>query len=115
MRFVLDRDVDIRVRRVLTARSHEAWQAPPHLERDDDISAYADDKNAAVITHDVEFTYRRRRHTFGQHIRLMCEQTDAVKVMELHHDELIELMSKNPTGVFIVSNSRVEFKPPRWD
>lgn len=116
LRFVLDNNVDVRVCRALAKLGgHDCWPAPQQLEQDDDVSIYADDKGAAVVTHDVEFTYRRQRRTFGQHVRLMCTEPEAVKVVELHHDELIRQMTASPVGVFVVSWSRVEFKPPRWE
>lgn len=57
MRFVLDYDVDVRVCQLFTASGHECWRAPDGLIEDDDISVYADDRNAVVLSHDREFAY----------------------------------------------------------
>lgn len=115
MRFVLDYDVDVRVCQLFTASGHECWRAPDGLIEDDDISVYADDRNAVVLSHDREFAYRRQRRTFGQHVRLACKQPEALDVLEEHLDELIDLLEQHAVGVFVVSRSRVEFKAPRWE
>lgn len=115
MRFVLDHDVDVAVRGLLTALGHECWRAPTYLEVDDDVSVYADDKDAVVVTHDVEFTRRRQLRTFGRHVRLRCDQVDGVEVLAGHIHELVDLLATQAEGVFIVSRSRIEFKAPRWE
>lgn len=115
MRFVLDYDVDVRVCELLMAAGHECWRAPEGLVEDDDISVYADDRGAVVVSHDRGFAYRRQRRTFGQHVRLACKQPMAVGVLEAHLDKVIGLLTQRPTGVFVVSRERVEFKPHRWE
>ena len=115
MRFVLDYDVDIRICQLLSEAGHKCWRAPEGLIEDDDVSVYADDRKAVVVSHDREFAYRRQRNTFGQHVRLACEQPEAVAVLGSHLDELVDLLNQHAVGVFVVSRSRVEFKPPRWE
>lgn len=114
MRFVLDYDVDVKVCGVLTRAGHECWRAPEGLLEDDDISVYADDRGAIVVSHDRDFAYRRQRRTFGQHVRLACRQPDAIAVLEAHLDQLESLLAGHEIGVFVVSRNRIEVKPPRW-
>jgi predicted nuclease of predicted toxin-antitoxin system len=84
MRFVLDHDVDIRVGQVIRRAGQTCWRAPEGLAgegRDDELSVYAEEKEAIVVTHDREFTQRRQRNTFGQHVRLVCPHPEAVPVV----------------------------------
>ena len=59
------------------------------MAEDDDVSVYADDKGAVLITHDAELTERRKVNTFGKHVRLKGQQPDAREVLEAHLDELV--------------------------
>ena len=68
MRFLLDENVDARVRRVFTERSHECWTVPEANlagDTDDDVTVYAMDHDAVVVTHDIEFSKRRERAAIG--------------------------------------------------
>jgi hypothetical protein len=69
---------------------HECWSAAAaglagdDAAEDDDVSVYADEKGAVVITHDREFSLRRRRNTFGRHVWLRCLEPMAVDVLADH-------------------------------
>lgn len=83
MRFVLDQDVDARLVGLLVSNGHDAWTVAaagiPDAQ-DDDISVDAGQKEAVVVTHDVEFSARRRRNPHGRHIQLGCAEPEAVQV-----------------------------------
>lgn len=92
MRFVLDQDVDAALVGVLVAAGHEAWTvaaAGIPDAADDDVSVYAAQKDAVVITHDVEFSARRRRNPHGRHVQLGCPEPDAVEVVGARIVELV--------------------------
>lgn len=78
---MLDEDVDAKaVGSFLRQRGHDCWSVVDAGLRgtdDDAVAAYADDRSAVLITHDVEATQRRRRFTFGRHLFLRCHQLDA--------------------------------------
>lgn len=96
MRFVCDHDVDAAVAKMLRSRGHDAWTvgvAGLALAVDDALTAYADDHDAALVTHDVEFSTRRRRNVVGQHIWLRCLEYDAVDLLEKHLDEILALLA----------------------
>lgn len=85
MRFVLDQDVDVATRAWLVQQGNEAWtaaQAGMPLATDDDLTVYATDQNAVLVTHDREFSQRRRRNVVGRHIWLQCDEWDAVELLE---------------------------------
>lgn len=120
MRFVLDNDVDAAVVGVITSAGHQAWTAASaglagsDSANDDEVSVYAAEHGAAVMTHDVEFTRRRRRNTFGHHVHLRCENPDAVELVQLHLDEVVEHLASTETLVVKVSRAGVERYPPLW-
>jgi predicted nuclease of predicted toxin-antitoxin system len=95
VRFVLDQDVDIAVKAMLRQRGHEAWtvsEAGLASAADDDITVYAHDRGAVLLTHDAEFSRRRRRNTIGRHVRLRCAEPDAVDVLSARLDQLIQIL-----------------------
>lgn len=121
MRFVLDSDVDANVVGVLVRAGHQAWTASQaglagrYAAVDDAVSIYAQDKDAVVITHDKEFTLRRRKNTFGQHIHLTCEQPDAEDVVERFLDEIVHRLTERNPLVVEVSVNGVTTHPPQWE
>lgn len=97
MRFFLDQNVDARVRRFFVERGHESWTADESglsREADNNLTVYATEKKAVVITHDKEFSQRRRRHIVGQHIYLRCDEPDAIDVLEAHFDDFLPLLER---------------------
>jgi predicted nuclease of predicted toxin-antitoxin system len=121
VRFLLDNDVDVAVGRVLRSAGHECWTAAEanlagHVAADDDeVSVYAHDKSAVVITHDREFSQRRLRNTFGKHVWLRCEQPDAASLIARHLDDLVQALNQHEEVVVMVSfDGGVEARPPSW-
>ncbi|GGF48590.1 hypothetical protein GCM10011519_23280 [Marmoricola endophyticus] len=91
MRFVLDQDVDAALVTTLVASGHEAWTvaaAGIPDAADDDVSVYAAAKDAVVVTHDIEFSARRRKNPHGRHVQLGCPEPDAVDLVGACIDEL---------------------------
>jgi predicted nuclease of predicted toxin-antitoxin system len=96
VRFYLDNDVDARCRSVLNP-PHECWtaaQAGRSLATDDDQSVYADDMDAVIVTHDKEFTDRRKRNTTGRHIRLCCEQPDGPSYLARWLEDILPILER---------------------
>lgn len=121
MRFLLDNDVDAAIVGLLMSNGHQAWTAAEaglagrNSAEDDFVSVYADEKGAVVVTHDVEFTLRRRRNTFGQHVHLRCEHPDAYDVVQRHLDEILAKLDAMSVCVVKVSQNEVDLYPPQWD
>lgn len=95
MRFYLDNDVDARCRRPLEAVGHHAWtaaQAGRPDAPDDDQTIYATGRGAVLVTHDREFTERRKRNTIGGHLRLCCEQPDGPEILGRWLDDLVPIL-----------------------
>lgn len=81
---------------------------------DDDVSVYADEQAAVVITHDREFSLRRRRNTFGRHVWLRCLEPKAAEVLAVHLDQLVGLLEDMPAVVIEVRPDSVIVHPPAW-
>jgi predicted nuclease of predicted toxin-antitoxin system len=118
VRFVLDHDVDVRVGAVLRQAGHESWPSTAGLAAsadDDAVAVYADDRGAVLITHDREFTRRRMRNTIGRHVRLDCEQPDAVIVVGTHLEELVAALERTNDVVLVVSAAGVTRHAGQWE
>lgn len=100
MRFYLDNDVSVAVcRDLLTPAGHECWGAASAgrmFATDDEQTVYADDHDAVIITHDREFTARRKKNSIGRHVCLCCEQPDAVEVLAEHLDLVVTVLAARP-------------------
>jgi len=98
VRFVCDQDVDVRVAAVLRGLGHEAWTAAEAgLSRasDDELSFYAITRKAALLSHDIEFSERRRRNVIGRHIFLRCNEWDAAAILERYAPEFIPILERH--------------------
>jgi predicted nuclease of predicted toxin-antitoxin system len=63
VRFLLDNDVAVTVRRVLADAGHECWTAAEanlHDAPDNALAVYAADRGAALVSHDAQFARRSR-------------------------------------------------------
>lgn len=101
----------------LNQLGHEAWtaqQANLSGSRDDELTAYADDRGAVLLTHDVEFSKRRRRHVVGWHVRLRCVEEEAADLLEKHLDEIVALIRPGRDVFIAVSKAGLELSR-RWD
>lgn len=96
MRFVCDHDVDAAVAATLRRLGHNAWTAANaglSAVGDDELTVYADDLSAALLTHDREFSERRRKNVIGKHVWLRCSEMEAADLVEEHIDELAAALS----------------------
>jgi predicted nuclease of predicted toxin-antitoxin system len=116
VRFVLDQNVDARLGRVFRTHGHECWpvgRANLALAADDELTAYAYDKDAVMVTHDVEFSQRRARNAIGKHLQLRCEEPDAVELVTLHFDAIIANL-KSGEHVFVQVSADGCTRSMRW-
>ena len=111
MKFFLDQNVDARLRKFLTERGHSAWTADDaglSRENDPNLTVYSMDRGAALITHDVEFSRRRRRNVMGWHIFLDCKEPHAREVMGFHFDDVYPILQRYPD--LYVAMTRTKFE-----
>lgn len=106
MRFVLDHDVHVGCRRILTDAGHHCWtvgQAGRATDTDDEQSLYAQRKGAVLISQDREFTQRRKKAVIGRHVRLKCPAPDAPDVLAAHLPELLAILGALEHVVVVMS------------
>ena len=110
MRFFLDQDVPVSVRRMLVSEGHQCWTANEAglaaEPQDDSLTVYADDKDAVLVTLDREFSERRRKNTIGRHIWLRCREHEAAEILRSHLTEVLQYL-RRPDVVIVVSRDSV--------
>ena len=82
---------------MLRRRGHNAWTAANARRsraQDDELTVYADDRDAVLISHDVEFSERRKRNVVGRHVFLRCNEWEAAGLLERHLDDLVPVLSR---------------------
>jgi predicted nuclease of predicted toxin-antitoxin system len=87
MRFFLDQNVDARVGAMLRAEGHHVWSAHDagmSDNGDDELTVYAVDRRAVLVTHDREFSRRRRANVIGRRLWLDCPEPDASELLKAH-------------------------------
>ncbi len=98
-----DHNVDARVAAWLRKLGHEAWTAADaglNSARDDDLTVYAGNQRAVLVSHDSEFSQRRRRNVVGRHIFLQCNEWEAADVLERHLDFMLPVLEHH-TDVYV--------------
>jgi predicted nuclease of predicted toxin-antitoxin system len=116
VRFVCDEGVDANVAARLRQLKHQAWTIPAaglHGVGDDDVTVYACNHNAVVLTHDKEFSQRRRRNVIGRHIQLRCLEWEAADLLAEYLDELLPILRRS--DVFISLSAHGFELSRRWD
>lgn len=95
MRFLLDHDVDAAVGRMLRQRGHECWTAGSAglaRAKDDELTVWAAERRAVVVSTDGEFGHRRMQNAIGWHVWLRCSDWEAGGILEGHLDEVLSLL-----------------------
>jgi predicted nuclease of predicted toxin-antitoxin system len=117
MRFLLDEDVDSEVARRLIALGHEAWtavQAGLSSAGDDTLTAYAHDRKAVLLTHDREFSARRRRNVIGWHVQLRCVEEEAADLLARRLADVLALVRPGDDVFIALSKGGLEMSK-RWE
>lgn len=111
MRFFLDNDVPVSVGQMLRKFGHDCWTAADaglaDEGSDDNLSVYATEHRAALVTLDREFTMRRRRNPIGRHIRLRCTEPEAAVVLAGRLVEVLGYLERDHVTVVV---SKLEVK-----
>jgi predicted nuclease of predicted toxin-antitoxin system len=105
VRFFLDNDVPVSVGRMLRRHGHACWTAAEaglaDEGQDDNLSVYADVRDAVLITLDREFTLRRRHNPIGRHVRLRCPEPEAAPVLSAKLDEVLAYLQREHVTVSV--------------
>jgi uncharacterized protein with PIN domain len=117
MFFILDHDVAADVGRVIRHARHTCEMVgAAGLARadDDDVSVFADNHHATLLTHDQELITRRRRNTFGRHVHLDCREWEAATLVQAHLDELVTMVASRDAIVVKLSQTGLKPYRRRW-
>lgn len=112
MKFVLDEDVDARLRKDIEAAGHDCWtiqQSGLSAEQDANVAVYAQRHGAVLVTNDREFSQRAKKRVYGQHIYLNCGDLQAREILNLHLGDLVGMLERHEHLYASVSRERVEF------
>jgi predicted nuclease of predicted toxin-antitoxin system len=105
VRFFLDNDVPVSVRKMLERLRHECWTAAQaglaDESQDENLTVYADNQHAVLITLDKAFTHTRRRSPIGRHIRLRCPEPEAAAMLEAHLAEVLTYLQRDHVTVVV--------------
>lgn len=107
--FYLDNDVDVSCAAVFKDAGFQCWtasQAATQTDDDDEQTVYATDKGAVLVTHDAEFTNRRKRMPIGHHVRLLCHQLDAPDLLRTALPQIVAFLAAAPNMVLEVRPGR---------
>jgi predicted nuclease of predicted toxin-antitoxin system len=116
VRFFLDNDVDAAVARELRLAGHDCWTAADagvNDFSDDQLTVYAHRHGAVLVTHDKEFSRRRRQNTIGHHLQLRCAEWDAAGLLVEHLEEIITLFSAR-ADLFVVLSPNQLTASSKW-
>jgi len=99
VRFFLDHDIPVSVRKMLQGEGHKCWTAAQaglaSEGQDDKLTVYAAAHHAVLVTLDRQFSERRRRNPIGQHIRLRCREPEAAGVLAMHLPKVLEYLDRD--------------------
>jgi predicted nuclease of predicted toxin-antitoxin system len=105
VRFFLDNDVPVSVGKMLRRQGHTCWTAADAglagEGQDDNLSVYADVREAVLITLDREFTLRRRHNPIGRHVRLRCREPVAAELLSAKLAEVLAFLRREHVTVTV--------------
>ncbi len=118
MLWVLDNDVSAAVATMLRRQQgHRAvmvGQIGLARASDDQVSVFADNKDAVLLTHDRELIARRRRNTFGRHVHLDCREWGAPVLLHQHLAAVVELLQSRDAIVIHLGHDGPRPYPSQW-
>ncbi len=95
---------------MLRGEGHECWTAGEAglatEGQDDNLTVYAVEKNAVLVTMDKEFSLRRRVNSIGRHIWLRCPEPEAAAVLRARLEEVLPHLERDHV-IITVSNGGV--------
>jgi predicted nuclease of predicted toxin-antitoxin system len=113
VRFVLDNNVDVAVGAMLRRRRHKCWTAADaglHNVPDDDLTVYAQRKQAVLVTHDREFSQRRGKQVIGKHLHLRCDPWEAARLLEAHLGDVVANLERHVDVLIALSAKGYEVR-----
>ncbi len=117
MKFLCDNDVDVAVAKMLRRAKQDAWTAADAglaAAADDDLTVYADESYAILLTHDKAFSKKRSRNVVGRHIFLRCDEWEAADLLSKHLKSVLRLFRVFDDLYVALSKDGIEVSH-RWE
>ncbi len=80
---------------MLRQRGHQCWTAGSAglaRAKDDELTVWAAEHQAAVVSTDGEFSQRRMQNAIGWHVWLRCSDWEASEILAEHLDEVLAVL-----------------------
>jgi predicted nuclease of predicted toxin-antitoxin system len=69
--------------------------------QDDNLTVYAANRGAVLVTMDREFSRRRIENAIGGHIWLRCDPPEAAKVLRAHLDDVLQVLQRGDVTITV--------------
>jgi len=86
---------------MLRHRGHECWTAGSAglaRAKDDELTVWAVEHQAVLVSTDTEFSQRRMRNSIGHHVWLRCNDWEASEVLANQLDNVLNLLEARSDG-----------------
>jgi hypothetical protein len=118
LRFLLDNDVAVAVRRVLIDAGHECWTAAE--ANSTTRRTTPSPSTPRIATRPWSLTTpssarRRRQNTIGRHVWLRCTEPRAAAVLNQHLAEVVGVLGRMSDVVIEVRPDSLAVAPPQWE
>jgi predicted nuclease of predicted toxin-antitoxin system len=109
VRFFLDHNVPASVGTMLRRQGHDCWTAA-HAGlaaegQDDNLTVYAAERSAVLVTLDRRFMQRRQANPIGRHLRLHCAEPEAAACLAGHLAQVLALLERDHVTITISPNA----------
>jgi Domain of unknown function (DUF5615) len=115
--FLVDQNLPVDVAHGLRRRRHRVWTASEaglSDAGDDDLTAWAADHGAVLVTADSEFSQRRGRNAIGAHVWMRCPLWDAAALLEGRLGEVLEVVEHRSDVLIVITKSTMKVRGV-WD
>ncbi len=85
-----------------------------NTDSDDTLTVYAQSKRAVLVTHDKEFSARRRRNPAGWHLHMKCQESEAADMLVAHLPILEPLFAARPDLFVSISKNGLGIPTSAW-
>jgi hypothetical protein len=95
---------------MLRQERHECWTASEvglASAMDDELTVWAADRTAALVSTDAEFGRRRMRNATGSHVWLKCLDWEACDVLAKHLPDVVARLTSRPDITIRVSAEKL--------
>jgi predicted nuclease of predicted toxin-antitoxin system len=93
---------------MLRKEGHQCWTAGEAglatESKDDNLTVYADERDAVLVTMDREFSQRRLKRSIGRHIWLRCPEPEAADVLRSRLGDVLLFLERTNVAITVSSD-----------